>query len=57
MTLRKPAPRPATGNILYNKLLREQLAQRNADLAKENAKRRQQVVLSIVPLPPSSGAR
>lgn len=57
MTLRKPAPRPAEGNILYNKLLREQLAQRNADLAKENAKRRQQVVLSIVPLPPSSGAR
>ncbi|HUL02585.1 MAG TPA: hypothetical protein VLV16_05035 [Gemmatimonadales bacterium] len=56
MTLRKPAPRPATGNILYNKLLREQLAQRNADITKENVKRRQQVVLSVVPLPPPAGA-
>jgi len=56
MTLRKPAPRPAEGNILYNKLLREQLAQRNADITKENLKRRQQVVLSVVPLPPPSGA-
>jgi hypothetical protein len=46
----------AAGNILYNKLLREQLAQRNADIAKENVKRRQQVVLSVVPLPPPSGS-
>jgi hypothetical protein len=50
MTLRKPAPRPAEGNILYNRLLREQLAQRNADIANENIKRRQQVALAVVPL-------
>jgi hypothetical protein len=53
-TLRKPAPRPATGNILFNRLLREQLAQRNADIAKENVRRRQQVALTVVPLPPSN---
>lgn len=57
MTLRKPAPRPAEGNILYNRLLREQLAQRNAEIAKENAKRRQQVALTIVPLAQAGGAR
>ena len=57
MTLRKPAPRPAEGNILYNRLLREQLAQRNADITKENAKRRQQVLLSVTPLPPSGTPR
>jgi len=57
MTLRRPAPRPAEANILYNRLLREQLAQRNADIAKENAKRRQQVALTVVPLPKSEGTR
>ena len=57
MTLRKPAPRPAEGNILYNRLLREQLVQRNADIAKENVKRRQQVALRVVPLPKAGGAR
>src|SRR5207253_11150519 len=31
MTLRKPAPRPAEGNILYNRLLKEQIARRNSD--------------------------
>jgi len=57
MTLRKPAPRPAEGNILYNRLLREQIARGNADIAKENVKRRQQVTLAVVPLPKGSGAR
>ncbi len=57
MTLRKPAPRPAEGNIRYNRLLREQLAQRNADIAKDNVRRRQQVQLTIVPLPKPAGAR
>jgi hypothetical protein len=57
MTLRKPAPRPAAGNILFNRLLREQLAQRNADLVKENVRRRQQVALAVVPLPRPGGAR
>ena len=55
MTLRKPAPRPAAANILYNKLLREQLARRNQEIAKENVARRQQVQLTVVPLP--RGAR
>ena len=34
MTLRKPAPRPAQGNILYNRLLREQLVRRNTEIAR-----------------------
>jgi hypothetical protein len=57
MTLRKPAPRPAEGNILYNRLLREQLAQRNADVAKENLSRLQQVALTVVPLPNAGALR
>ena len=57
MTLRKPIPEPAPANILYNKLLHEQLARRNADVAKENASRRRQVELTIVALPRSSGAQ
>ncbi len=57
MTLRKPAPRPAAANILYNRLLREQIARRNQDIEKENVARRQQVQLTVVPLPkPSGGA-
>jgi len=57
MTLRKPAPRPAEGNILYNRLLKEQIARRNTDIAKENVTRRQQVQLSIVPLSKSGAPR
>jgi len=57
MTLRKPAPRPAEGNILYNRLLREQLAQRNADIAEENVRRRQQVALTVVPHPQGESPR
>src|SRR5256885_4950146 len=56
MTLRKPAPRPAAANILYNRLLRDQIARRNQDIAKENLARRQQVQLTVVPLPKPSGA-
>ena len=56
MTLRKPAPRPAAANILYNRLLRDQIARRNQDIAKENVARRQQVQLTLVPLPKSGGA-
>jgi hypothetical protein len=57
MTLRKPAPRPAEANIRYNRLLHEQLAQRNADIATENGKRRQQVALTVVPLSSAGGPR
>jgi len=55
MTLRKPAPRPAEGNILYNRLLTEQIARRNVDIAKENITRRQQVQLTVGP-PLKTGA-
>ncbi len=51
MTLKKPAPRPAEANILYNKLLREQITRRNQDVAKENQTRRQQVEVVVVALP------
>lgn len=58
MTLRKPAPRPAQANILYNRLLREQLARRNQEIAKENVQRRQQVQLTVTPLAkPGGGSR
>jgi hypothetical protein len=48
-TVKKPAPVPAEANILYNSLVREQLARRNAEIAAENAARRRQVKLGIVP--------
>ncbi len=55
--LRKPAPQPARGNILYNRLLREQLTRRNAEIAQDNVRRRQQVALRVVPLPRTGGVR
>ena len=57
MTLKKPAPQPARGNILYNSLLREQIARRNAEIAQENTRRRQQVALTVVPVSRSGGGR
>ncbi len=57
MTLKKPAPQPARGNILYNSLLREQIARRNTEIAQENTRRRQQVALSVVPVPRVGGGR
>jgi hypothetical protein len=50
MTLKKPAPRPALGNIQYNRLLKEQLARRNTDIAQQNAQLRRQVQISVVPM-------
>jgi hypothetical protein len=57
MTLKKPAPQPARGNILYNQLLREQIARRNAEIAQENTRRRQQVALTVAPAPRTGGSR
>src|SRR5213075_856388 len=57
MTLKKPAPQPARGNILYNQLLREQIARRNTEIAQENTRRRQQVALTVAPLPRTGGGR
>ena len=48
-TIRRPAPVPAPANIRYNALVREQLARRNAEIAADNERRRQQVQLTIVP--------
>jgi hypothetical protein len=56
-TLKKPAPQPARANILYNRLLRDQLARRNQDIARENATRRQQVEIHVVPVARTGGAR
>jgi hypothetical protein len=55
--LRKPAPQPARGNVLYNRLLREQLTRRNAEIAQDNIRRRQQVALRVVPSPRTGGGR
>jgi len=52
MMLRKPAARPAQANILYNHLLRDQIARRNQDIAKENVARRQQVQVTVAPVSP-----
>ena len=57
MMLKKPAPQPARGNILYNQLLREQIARRNAEIAQENTRRRQQVALTVAPVVRPGGAR
>src|SRR5436309_3839643 len=57
MTLKKPAPQPARGNILYNSLLREQIARRNAEIAQENTRRRQQVALTVAPVARPGGGR
>lgn len=54
-TLKKPAPAPAHANILYNSLVREQLTRRNAEIAAENATRRRQVKLGIIPQPIAEG--
>jgi hypothetical protein len=57
MTLKKPAPQPARGNILYNSLLREQIARRNTEIAQENTRRRQQVALTVAPVARAGAAR
>src|SRR2546426_1296638 len=56
MSLKKPAAQPARANLLYNRLLRDQLARRNADIARGNQTPRQQVRLTVTPLPKARGA-
>jgi tetratricopeptide (TPR) repeat protein len=51
LSMRKPDPRPSQTNILYNRLVRELLARRNAEIASENADRRRQTLLTIRPIP------
>jgi hypothetical protein len=57
MTLKKPAPQPSRGNLMFNQLLREQVGRRNQEIARDNAQRRQQVQINVVPLPKPGGAR
>ena len=47
LSLRQPDPRPSQTNIMYNRLLTEQLARRNAEIARENVSRRSQVLLTV----------
>jgi len=54
MSVKKPDPRPVPANIQYNRLLREQIIERNVQIAAENRRRRQQVTLTITPAPASS---
>ena len=49
LSLRKPDPRPLPSNVLYNQLLREELARRNAEIGAANAERRRQTLVTIVP--------
>jgi hypothetical protein len=51
LSLRRPDPRPSQTNILYNRLVRELLARRNAEIAAQNAERRSQTLLTIRPIP------
>jgi hypothetical protein len=51
LSLKRPDPQPVEANIRYNRLLREQLAQRNAEIAAQNVLRRRQVLLTIIPGP------
>lgn len=56
MTAKKPDARPVQANIRYNQLLAEQLAQRNADIADQNAIRRRQTRVTIVAAAQSGGS-
>ena len=49
LSLRRAEPQPVEANIRYNQLLREQVAQRNAEIAGQNLLRRRQVLLTITP--------
>jgi len=55
MTVKKPDPRPVPANIRYNELLAEQLTQRNADIARQNAARLRQTLLTVVAAAELSG--
>lgn len=56
-TAKKPAPVPSEANIRYNRLVHDQLARRNAEIAADNAERRKKVRLVVVPERRLAGAR
>ena len=49
-SLAKPDPQPVEANIRYNRLLKDQLAQRNADIVARNDQLRRQVRLIVRPV-------
>jgi hypothetical protein len=49
MSVKKPDPQPVQANILYNQLLREELARRNAQIVEQNTMRRRQTRLTVQP--------
>jgi hypothetical protein len=51
----KPAPVPNTANIRYNNLVKEQLAKQNAEIAKENVRRRTETRLTVTEIPDAPG--
>jgi len=50
MSIKKPEARPVPANIRYNQLLRDDLARQNAAIARQNAERRREVRITIVPI-------
>ena len=54
-SLKRPPPHPVFANIQFNKLLRDQLARRNADIAAQNVVLRRQVQIDVVPIAPVGG--
>lgn len=51
LSLRTPGPKPLPSNVLYNQLLREELARRNGEIAAINTDRRRQTLVTVLPLP------
>jgi hypothetical protein len=56
-TAKRPAPVPSEANIRYNRLVQEQVARRNTEIAAENSERRRKVKLVVVPERRLAGAR
>jgi tetratricopeptide (TPR) repeat protein len=50
MSIKKPDPEPVQANILYNQLLREELARQNRVISDRNVELRRQTLLTVVPL-------
>jgi hypothetical protein len=51
LSLRQPPPTRVEVNVLYNQLVRSELARRNDEIARQNADRRRQTRLTIAPVP------
>ncbi len=49
MSIKKPEAKSVEANIRYNQVIRDDLARQNANMALQNAERRRQVMLTIIP--------